>query len=29
MKGLTNITKYPDYIEAIIRLIEITATPMN
>lgn len=29
MKGLTNITKYPDYVEAINRLIEITATPMN
>lgn len=29
MKGLTNITKYPDYVEAINRLIDITATPMN
>lgn len=29
MKGLTNITKYPDYVEAINRLIEITETPMN
>lgn len=29
MKGLTNIAKYPDYVEAINRLIEITETPMN